>query len=301
MTQSGPTSRPSFALALTGGLIALIAGAGLYAHGQKGAEVERDELEQAPLAKPSRAPTPKGTQSFEAVVPAEDWVDFSPGPSPLPRSPKAHEENITVQVAAARSCSTSSVDGLSQQLIAEMRSLAPQDLTQIPDRPNLTVDRSAFLFLEANARKALVAALDSNRSRTMRLNSAFRTLAQQYLVSEWAAAKRCGVTLAASPGTSNHETGLAIDLAEPQTWRKTLEAHGFRWMGKADPVHFDYVGRTSRRKNLDVLAFQRLWNRHHGDDMIAEDGQFGASTRERLRKAPARGFRSKTPALPSGG
>lgn len=296
MTQSGPTSRPSLVISLASCLVAVIVIAYLCALWP-----EPEQKGHVPLAKPSESPSMTSARPFEAVVPAEEWIDFSAGAGPARHQPKPQEANITVQVAARRTCSTSSVNGLSQQLIAEMRSLAPQDLTRIPERANLSVDRSAFLFLEANARKALLAALDANRNQTMRINSAFRTLAQQYLVNEWAAAKRCGVTLAASPGTSNHELGLAIDVAEPSLWRKALESQGFRWLGKSDPVHFDYVGRTSRRKNLDVLAFQRLWNRHHGDDLIAEDGQFGASTRERLHKAPASGFRSKTLSLPSGG
>lgn len=123
------------------------------------------------------------------------------------------------------------------------------------------------------------------------MNSGLRSLPQQYLLSEWSRAGRCGIGLAAAPGTSNHEGGLAIDIEDDVGWRSALAAEGFRWLGPSDAVHFDYVGGgTTDVRSLSVLAFQRLWNRNHPEDRIGEDSDYGASTASRLARAPSEGF-----------
>jgi hypothetical protein len=125
----------------------------------------------------------------------------------------------------------------------------------------------------------------------MTVNSALRTVAQQYLLRRWAAGNRCGIEIASLPGESNHETGLALDIAEPGTWRSALEAQDFRWLGSIDRVHFDFKGpRASSRASVDVKAFQQLWNLNHADDLLVANGQYAAATEERLEKSPARGF-----------
>src|SRR6185503_17636884 len=43
-------------------------------------------------------------------------------------------------------------------------------------------------------------------------------------------------------------------------------------------------------RGKDTLAFQRLWNRNHPTDKIAEDGAYGPQTEARLRQSPATGF-----------
>jgi hypothetical protein len=111
------------------------------------------------------------------------------------------------------------------------------------------------------------------------------------MLHEWYVAGRCGVTLAAKPGSSNHESGLAIDVSSPMGWRKRLERFGFRWLGKRDRWHFDYSDRAGKRHTrIGVQAFQRLWNRNHAQDRIREDGDFDGATERALRKAPAAGF-----------
>lgn len=197
----------------------------------------------------------------------------------------------TVKDAAARSCSTSSVEGLSKQIIAQSRCINPDAFVGVPDRPNLTKKPGVFLYLTAPARRHLLAALDAVPDRTLIVNSALRTLAQQYLLSRWGRDHRCGVQLAASPGTSNHESGLALDISHPEEFRSILEAHGFRWLGKKDRVHFDYAGAGAVAHNaVDVLAFQQLWNRNHPEDPIFANGRYTAQTERRLVKSPAAGF-----------
>ncbi len=256
---------------------------------------------ETPFDAPASEPTAPSS-GFPAVVPGDGALDWARETERATGTSSASTLNptSTVRDAAQRTCSTSSVDGLSRQIIAEIRALSPGGFAKVPARANLIVDRNVFLYLDARARDGLLATLDAHRDKTMKVNSAFRTIAQQYLVGEWGSTKRCGVELAALPGESNHEQGMALDITDPLSWRPALEAHGFHWMGKSDRVHFDFVGSQPRR-GLDVTAFQRLWNRHHGDDRIAENGRFDSATRERLRRSPAAGFRRDVEGAPSGG
>jgi len=209
-------------------------------------------------------------------------------PTPVKKAPPKHF--ATVQAAAAGSCSTESVDGLSRQIIEQARCIKPNDFVALPKRPNLMMAAHVYPYLEVGARDHLLKALDAHSSETMTINSCLRTLAQQYLVSHWAVSKICGVQLATPPGESNHEIGTALDIAEAPRWRKALEAQEFRWLGASDRVHFDYKGTAAPHTATDVLAFQKLWNRNHHDDPIAENGQYTSATEQRLKKAPPGGF-----------
>jgi hypothetical protein len=197
----------------------------------------------------------------------------------------------SVASAAANSCTTSSVKGLSLQIIAEGNCISPGAYAKVPTRANLTVGSAVFPFLEQPARDQLVGSLDAHPGTHMTINSMLRTVAQQFLLFTWFKTGRCGIQLAATPGNSNHETGLALDVSEASTWRSSLENHGFRFFGSADPVHFDFVGSGAvSHKGLDVKAFQRLWNRNHPEDLIGVDGAYGPQTESRMKLAPAAGF-----------
>ena len=117
------------------------------------------------------------------------------------------------------------------------------------------LDSHIFPYLEISARDHLARALDANQKRKMTVHSALRTLPQQYLVWRWAANRRCGVQMATPPGSSNHETGRALDIADHAQWRPALEAEDFHWLGASDLVHFDY--KTNRQLGLapDVSPF----------------------------------------------
>lgn len=231
--------------------------------------------------------TPAGV---EVVLPPgfEDEGSDEP-PSPAKRAVAKHF--ATVQEAAAGSCSTESVDGLSRQIIEQARCLKPNDFAPLPKRPNLQMAAHVYPYLELGARDHLLRALAQHTATTMTINSCLRTVAQQYLVSRWAVSKTCGVQLATPPGESNHEIGTALDIAEAAQWRPALEAEQFRWLGTSDKVHFDYKGASGgTRSATDVLAFQKLWNKNHPDDAIAESGRFDSPTEQRLKKSPPKGF-----------
>jgi hypothetical protein len=197
----------------------------------------------------------------------------------------------SVGAAVSNSCSTSSVKGLSLQIIAEGNCIEPGAFSAVPSLPNLSASSNVFLFLEEPARDALVKALNSKPGTTLTVNSMLRTVAQQYLLYRWGQTGSCGIGLAAKPGNSNHETGLALDINSYATWKSALTAQGFKWFGSADAVHFDYVGPGAvSHKGLDVMAFQRLWNRNNPQDKISEDGGWGPQTEARMKLTPAAGF-----------
>ena len=219
-----------------------------------------------------------------------DFQDFEDGVSEIAKAARPERYN-TVREAAEWSCSTASIDGLSRQIIAQVRCINGNAYVPLPKRSNLVIGPQVFGYLQAGALRHLNRVLDANPARVLTLNSALRTLAQQYLVWRWGARKRCGVQLAAEPGTSNHEGGLAIDVDDPMTWRKSLEAEKFVWMGNSDRVHFDFAdGASAIHQKADVLAFQKLWNMNHPDDKLLESGRFDANTERRIAQAPPTGF-----------
>ena len=208
---------------------------------------------------------------------------------------------ITVEEAINAGCSTTSVKGLSEQIVGQMNCLIPGAMADVPDRPNMTKSAATFAFMQPPARDALVTALDANPGMTLGVNSMFRTVAQQYLLWRWGQSSSCGIGLAATPGNSNHESGLALDTSQYSQWRSALEAQGFEWFGSADAVHFDYRGPgVVDLKGQDVLAFQMLWNINNPSDTIAEDGDYGPQTAARLSQSPAEGFATGPMCSPGG-
>ena len=144
------------------------------------------------------------------------------------------------------------------------------------------------------------------KAGTLAINSALRTVPQQWLLFRWGAKKRCGINVVMPPGQSTHEPGLAVDVVDHERFKPVLESEGFEWWGADDAMHFTYhpseddagTGATLASAALasadlageGVKAFQRLWNRNHPTDPIAESGVFDAATEVKLAIAPARGF-----------
>lgn len=212
------------------------------------------------------------------------------GDEPIASARAALSDADPVSVAIAESCTTSVVKGLSTQLLDEVQCMRPGTFTSIEGLPGFELGAAVFPWLQTPAREALVAA-QKQRGATMAINSALRTLPQQFLLYRWYKANRCGISLAAAPGKSNHESALAVDIQDNAAWREVMAAHDFVWLGASDPVHFDFEGEGRIDiGGLSVLAFQRLWNRNHPEDRIEEDSEYGPATEERLAKAPVGGF-----------
>jgi hypothetical protein len=121
---------------------------------------------------------------------------------------------------------------------------------------------------------------------------AIRVLPQQYAVYYWFIhGKKCGVRLAARPSASPHERAVGIDIQNNADWRAVLKRHNWIWRGPDDPPHFNYHGASDPELNVKAIgAFQKLWNTHNPNDLIAEDGRYGPKTEKRLEASPIEGF-----------
>jgi LAS superfamily LD-carboxypeptidase LdcB len=112
--------------------------------------------------------------------------------------------------------------------------------------------------LDNDARARLHAAVRDMRRRGIqpRINSAFRSRAEQRALYRCARSRRCrarrGIYGAKPPGTSMHEAGLAVDIGGVAAGRRRrltprgrqvvriMRKHGFKWRyGLKDPAHFE--------------------------------------------------------------
>ncbi len=158
-------------------------------------------------------------------------------------------------------------------------------------------------FLQPKAKQALSRSI-ARRGVKLAINSCFRTVVQQHILFSWQGSN-C-VSIAATPGRSNHEDGYAIDTPDFAAWRQALEEEGWDWFGLGDKVHFTYVGGGVRDDigEIGLKAFQTLWNRHNPTDLIDVDGRYGDETASRLNRSPADGFPvtagNQPPSVPTG-
>ncbi len=197
------------------------------------------------------------------------------------------ESYATVGSYTTSSCSTAVVIGLSKQISDEIACANPTGLVKFAAGGKLQITSNSVLpYLAANAKADLMAVTANS---TVQINSAFRTVASQYLLYQWYLQGRCGITAAATPGRSNHQSGRALDVANYSAVISAMGGKGWSHDVPGDPVHFDHLASPDIR-GRDVLAFQKLWNRNHANDKIAEDGDYGPMTEARLKQSPSEGF-----------
>lgn len=186
-------------------------------------------------------------------------------------------------------CSTYSVRGLDNQLIAQMNKIRPGLLVRIDDL-NVNLGVAVHPWLQASAKRCLKQAI-AYRGKQMTINSAYRTIAGQTLLRSHYENRRCDIVAAAPPGKSNHNNASAIDIEDSNGWRSALKASGWRWLGPGDPMHYDCVDDdVDSIHSVAVRAFQQLWNIARPTDKLGVDGDFGQVTESRLRYSPAEGF-----------
>jgi hypothetical protein len=185
-------------------------------------------------------------------------------------------------IANRGACSTAGLEGISQQLADSQGCMRPGQFVRFAPHAGISLSGSrVHPYLQASARDAVHRVADRGTSLTV--NSAFRTLADQYVLYH---SGGCG--LAAQPGSSNHQSGRALDIGNYSAARSALEAAGCAWLGSRDPVHFDCPGRDLRSDT--ILTFQKLWNVNNPSDRITEDGLYGPQSESRLSRTPASGF-----------
>ncbi|NEP25054.1 M15 family metallopeptidase [Moorena sp. SIO3I6] len=198
-------------------------------------------------------------------------------------------DSTSIKVKDMPGCSTLPVRGLDQQLINRLNVVAPNSLVSFADL-NVDMGPAVWPYLQLPAKQALQQAIDE-RGIPLVVNSAYRTIAQQLVLWNHASNRRCGISTAAPPGESNHQTGLALDISDYQGWQPFLEKHDWQWDGPKDRPHFDYVGdNIIDIRDYSVLAFQQLWNLNNPTDRIKQNGMFDAETELRLNNSPIDGF-----------
>jgi N-acetylmuramoyl-L-alanine amidase len=181
--------------------------------------------------------------------------------------------------------STSIVNGLSQQLIYQINLIVPNALVSFDDL-NVELGNAAFPFVPPAGKEALRKAI-AKRGQKMIVNSAYRTLAQQLLLFN---NRFNNDNPVAAPGTSNHQSGLALDIEDRDGWEPFLSPLGWEPL-EGDPPHVDYRGAGARDlRKTTILAFQKLWNKNHPNNKLDEDGVFGDNTEAALNKSPSVGF-----------
>lgn len=196
---------------------------------------------------------------------------------------------MTVEQAARNTCSTGSVRGLSEQIIAEARVKDTRLLTLVT-HPRIRLKYSwVFPYLQPYAAESLLRVVGRRKGAVLVVASCLRVLPGQWCLYQWYRRGRCNIKLAAPPGSSNHELANAVDVESPEAWLNAFKAEGWRWLGKPDPPHFDRASGRSDVDNRMCAAFQRLSNKYAGTKLTV-DGNFGAQTEAALKRAPAKGW-----------
>ena len=195
-----------------------------------------------------------------------------------------------------RSCSTSGIRPLDLQLIAQLNLVAPNSLVSFHALPGIFCGAGVHPWLQPVAVKALMGAIAGYPKFKLVVNSAYRTIAQQFLIWLWFLKQLCSIPLAAQPGLSNHNSGLALDIENYENWKLRFKQQGWDWLGSKDPPHFDFVGKGSKDlRKPSILAYQTLYNYNSPTTKLLEDGIWGKRTEQALLLTPVAGF-AKTPA-----
>jgi hypothetical protein len=186
-------------------------------------------------------------------------------------------------------CSTGAVMGISLQLIDQMNCLDPGIMKSFAGNDNIRYSSTVFPFQQGPATDTVISVVSGGP--VMNVNSALRTVPQQYLLFQWYNRGLCNANLAAAPGRSNHNGGLALDIASSDTWRTRMRNRSYIDNVSGEPWHFYYNGAGGKDvRNLSVLAFQQLYNLNFPQNPIDEDGIYGPQTEGALKSSPANGF-----------
>jgi len=197
-----------------------------------------------------------------------------------------------VMLKDVNSCSTSVVRELDKQIIAQVNLLIPNNaLVSFADLNVVAGGDAVWPLLQPSAKAALQRAINE-RGQTLVVNSAYRTIAQQFILFNNKI--RCNIPRVAPVGKSNHQSGLALDIEDHEGWKPYLGKYGWQWFGSSDDVHFSFGGEGNPNaqsgKIAAIKAFQKLWNLNNPDRILTVDGDVGPMTFGRLGESPREGF-----------
>jgi hypothetical protein len=207
----------------------------------------------------------------------------------------------TVEDIINNSSDTGKLSGLSAQIIEKFNAIAKarlsitmvdfSDLSHLAFLTNEPGHKVNTLLQEAAKASLQKAIQDHPKKNPIFINSAYRTVAQQYFLHQLFLAGRGNG--ANKPGTSSHEDGLALDVDNHEEWKDALINNGWiRPFLPKEPWHFSFKAGTNsdKLKKIGVEAFQELWNEKNPTDQINVDGEFGKETEGRMNMSPANGF-----------
>jgi hypothetical protein len=231
-------------------------------------------------------------------------------------------------VGQFKACTTAFVRGIDKQILAAFQKLRPNALVPV-DSPQIVWSGWGKPVLQGAVANDLLSALTTKPSIKLRINSAWRSVADQYVLSNCS-----NGNATASPGLSNHLDGTAVDLNPAMSKQQcnvlagsnsqvdvasvhpefgaAMQAKGFLWYGSdklgasacGDPPHFDHVAEnSSEMRSVGMQAFQNLWDQYNPADPIpsaeranAIAGRLSGSdlpdTLQKLARSPAAGFSS---------
>ena len=197
---------------------------------------------------------------------------------------------MTVEDYIKSTCSTEGLAPLSRQIAVQLiNSLPTTAIRDISGFVNI-VGGSTLPYLQTDAANALEAAV-REFGKKPRLVHALRVLPQQAAVYSWYLKHKCGIPLAAAPGTSPHERAVSIDLNDWQDWIPVLSRHDWIWRGNADKPHFNFHGRNDPDFGHEgVRAFQTLYSKHNPSDPLTMDGVIGPHTQRALMASSIAGW-----------
>lgn len=188
-------------------------------------------------------------------------------------------------------CDTGLAKGLSRQVIQKMNRMVRSPVLVEVIHPKIDASGDQInAFLQPSAANSLKLAV-KDADTPMQINSMLRSTIQQHVIRTQYEKGLCGITAAAAPGRSNHEQGLAIDIEDPYFWQPYLEAHGWAKLGSWDDMHFDYWEGRRDLAQLQISAYQALWNQYNPSKLIAIDGVYGPTTARCIQESPLEGWK----------
>jgi N-acetylmuramoyl-L-alanine amidase len=188
--------------------------------------------------------------------------------------------------------STAPLLKLNQALIKEASNLGAGLKLLLPNDKFKAADDACCLALNPaiiSSFQAVAHLFFANYKRPLIINSCYRTAAQQIVLHSWCEGGLCGIEAAATPGTSGHEGGNAIDTPDYTEAKQYFKSQGWQWQydkSGNDPFHFQ-KGSASK---VSILALQKYYNRYNPKSPIAEDGDYGPGTKKVALTIPIDGY-----------